>query len=170
LRPALISSQHTFYRWRRKYGGMDVSEAKKLKNLERENAELKRLVADLSLDSRALKELNSKKMVRLADRRRRAEYLQRATGLSERRSCRLAELARGAKRRASGCVEKIALIAEIHELSNRYPRVGYRKIFDRLKGAGWRVGRDRVRLLRRTEGLRMPRKSPRHGAPPGYLT
>lgn len=54
-------SEQTFYRWRRKYGGMDVSEAKKLRELERENAELKRMVADQALDIRMLKELNSKK-------------------------------------------------------------------------------------------------------------
>ena len=54
-------TEQTFYRWRRKYGGMEVSEAKKLKDLERENSELKKMVADLSLDNRMLKDLNSKK-------------------------------------------------------------------------------------------------------------
>ena len=54
-------TEQTFYRWRRKYGGMEVSEAKKLRELERENAELKKMVADLSLDNRMLKDLNSKK-------------------------------------------------------------------------------------------------------------
>ncbi len=54
-------TEQTFYRWRRKFGGMDVSEAKKLRELERENSELKKMVADLSLDVRMLKELNSKK-------------------------------------------------------------------------------------------------------------
>ena len=54
-------TEQTFYRWRRKYGGMEVSEAKKLRELERENSELKKMVADLSLDNRMLKEINSKK-------------------------------------------------------------------------------------------------------------
>ena len=54
-------TEQTFYRWRNKYGGMDVSEAKKLRELEREKGELKMMVADLSLDVRMLKELNSKK-------------------------------------------------------------------------------------------------------------
>ena len=54
-------TETTFYRWRSKFGGMDVSEAKRLKELERENAELKKMVAELSLDNRMLKELNSKK-------------------------------------------------------------------------------------------------------------
>ena len=54
-------SEQTFYRWRQKYGGMEVSEAKKLRELERENSELKRMVAEQALDIRMLKDLNSKK-------------------------------------------------------------------------------------------------------------
>lgn len=51
----------TFYKWRTKFGGMDVSDAKKLKSLEMENSRLKRMVADLSLDIQILKDVNSKK-------------------------------------------------------------------------------------------------------------
>jgi len=54
-------SQGTFYKWKAKYGGMEVSDAKKLRALEAENARLKRLVADLSLDNAILKDVNSKK-------------------------------------------------------------------------------------------------------------
>lgn len=50
----------TIYRWRSQYGGMEVNELKKMKSLEDENARLKRLVADLSLDNQILKDLNSK--------------------------------------------------------------------------------------------------------------
>ena len=54
-------SEQSFYRWKAKYGGMEVSEAKRLKELERENSELKRIVADQALDIRMLKDVNSKK-------------------------------------------------------------------------------------------------------------
>ena len=54
-------SQHTFYYWRRKYGGLEVNEAKRLRELETENTKLKKLVANLSLDNLALKEVLSKK-------------------------------------------------------------------------------------------------------------
>ena len=53
-------SEQSFYRWKAKYGGMDVSEAKRLKELERENAELKKMVAEQALDIRMLKDVNSK--------------------------------------------------------------------------------------------------------------
>ena len=46
----------TYYRWRKEYGGLRIEQAKKLKNLEKENARLKKLVADLSLDNAILKE------------------------------------------------------------------------------------------------------------------
>jgi len=54
-------SEQTYYRWRREYGGMDVTQARKLKEVEKENARLKRLVADLSLDNAILKEVLGKK-------------------------------------------------------------------------------------------------------------
>ncbi len=53
-------TEQTFYRWRNKFGGMDVSEAKKLRELERENTELKKRIAERSLDVRMPKDLNSK--------------------------------------------------------------------------------------------------------------
>ena len=49
-------SPQTYYRWRREYGGMEVDQAKKLKDLERENARLKKLVAEQALDIEILKE------------------------------------------------------------------------------------------------------------------
>ncbi len=54
-------SEATFYNWKAKFGGMDVSDAKKLKLLESENAKLKRLLADAELDKLMLKDLLSKK-------------------------------------------------------------------------------------------------------------
>ena len=53
-------SEQSYYRWRRQYGGMGTAEARRLKELEKENARLKKLVADLSLDNALLKDLNSK--------------------------------------------------------------------------------------------------------------
>jgi len=50
-------TEQTYYRWRREYGGMRVEQARRLKELEKENSRLKRLVADLSLDISILKEV-----------------------------------------------------------------------------------------------------------------
>jgi putative transposase len=54
-------SPATFYKWKAKFGGMEVSDARKLKALEAENAKLKRIVADLTLDITILKDVTSKK-------------------------------------------------------------------------------------------------------------
>lgn len=53
-------SETTFYKWKDKFGGMTVNEARRLRSLEQENSRLKQIVADLTLDNRALKEINSK--------------------------------------------------------------------------------------------------------------
>jgi putative transposase len=51
-------SDHTYYRWRKEYGGLRIDQAKRLKELEGENSRLKKLVADLSLDNQILKEVS----------------------------------------------------------------------------------------------------------------
>lgn len=53
-------SEQTFYRWKAKYAGMQVTDVKRLKELEQENDQLKKIVAELTLDNRMLKEVISK--------------------------------------------------------------------------------------------------------------
>jgi putative transposase len=65
VKTAELCRQHgiteaTYYRWKARFGGMDVSDAKKLKQLEEENRKLKHVVADLTLDNLALKDVLSK--------------------------------------------------------------------------------------------------------------
>jgi putative transposase len=54
-------SEQTFYKWKSKYGGMEISEARRLKALEEENRRLKNIVADQALNIQVLKDVNSKK-------------------------------------------------------------------------------------------------------------
>ncbi len=58
---ASTASSATFYKWKAKYGGLDVSDAKRLKALEDENAKLKKLLAEAMLDNAMLKDIASKK-------------------------------------------------------------------------------------------------------------
>ena len=55
----IMVTEQTYYRWRNEFGGMKVSQAKRLKELERENAQLKRAIADITLDKQILKEAAS---------------------------------------------------------------------------------------------------------------
>ncbi len=57
-RQAGISAQ-SYYRWRKEYGGLDLDQVRRLKDLEKENARLRRLVADLSLEKQVLKDISS---------------------------------------------------------------------------------------------------------------
>ncbi len=54
-------SEQSFYRWKAKFGGLEISEAKRLRELERENGELKKIVEEQTVDLRMLKEVNSRK-------------------------------------------------------------------------------------------------------------
>ncbi len=54
-------SEQTYHRWKAKYGGLEINEMRRLKQLEQENLRLKQIVADLTLDNRALKDVVSKK-------------------------------------------------------------------------------------------------------------
>ena len=97
-------------------------------------------------------------MVSLASLRGVSEYLQSTYRISERHSCRIISLNRSTKRNTPRTERDQELRAEIHRLSNRYPRFGYRKIYDKLKESDWQVGRERVRLIRKQEGLQVVRK------------
>jgi transposase InsO family protein len=97
-------------------------------------------------------------MVSLAAKRHAASYLQGKYPVSERRACRVLDLPRSTKRRTPGSLEETTLVKRIHELSAEYPRFGYRKIFEKLIREGVRVGRERIRLIRKREGLQVPQK------------
>jgi len=78
-------SEATLYNWKAKYGGLEVSEAKRLRALEDENAKLKRLLADAMLDNAGLKDL-LKKMVTPAAKREAVAHLRAVFGMGERRA------------------------------------------------------------------------------------
>jgi transposase-like protein len=87
-------SDATFYTWKKKYAEMGVSELRKLKQLEDENARLRRIVADLTLDKQILQEVVRKKALKAVKRRELAAWMQERFKVSVRRSCELALLQR----------------------------------------------------------------------------
>ena len=86
--------EQTYHRWRNQFGGMKAGDAKRLKTLERENRELKQIVADKELENRALQEIRPGKLVGPSKRRRAADMLQSRLGLSQRRACLIVGQAR----------------------------------------------------------------------------
>ena len=87
--PEVGGGEATFHRWREQYGGMKASEAKRLKELEQENARLKKLVADLALDNAHAQGDRPGKLLSPARRRRAVEHLQEQCEASQRRACRV---------------------------------------------------------------------------------
>ena len=92
-------SEQTCYRWRREYGGMKTSQAKRLKELEKENQRLKRAVADLTVDNMILKEASKGKLLSPERRRRCVVRVRQRLGVSERRACEVLGQARSTQRR-----------------------------------------------------------------------
>lgn len=81
-------SDATFYKWRSKFGGLAVAEARRIRSLEEENQRLKRLVAELALDNQVLKEVLAKKLVEPAERRLAVRRVVETHDYSERRACK----------------------------------------------------------------------------------
>ena len=81
-------SEQTYFRWRNQFGGLKAQDAKRLKELERENASLKRLLAEAELEKAALKEI-AKGILNPARRRAAVHHLIEVLGVSERFACRV---------------------------------------------------------------------------------
>lgn len=97
-------------------------------------------------------------MVALAEKQQVASYLQISYAVSERRACEVLSIHRNTKRAYEHRSYYHALDEEIICLSVAEPRWGYRKVFDRMKLDGSRVGRERVRVTRAREGLQVRKK------------
>ncbi|WP_132081885.1 IS3 family transposase [Sinorhizobium americanum] len=157
-------SEATFYNWKAKYGGMEASEAKRLKALEEENAKLKKLLAEQMLDAAALRELLGKKMVGPAAKREAVAHLKAVMGLSERRACQIISADRKTVRYRSCRPPEIELRARLRELATERRRFGYRRLFVLLKRDGEPSGVNRIYRLYREEGLSVRKRKARRRA------
>ncbi|MEO1333140.1 MAG: IS3 family transposase [Myxococcota bacterium] len=151
-------SKASFYAWRQKYGGMEVSEAKRLRALEDENRRLKQMVAEQALDIQMLKAVNAKKLVSPAMKREAVSWLQADFRVSQRRACRVLELAltsyRYKHRRGNGGVVRERMLA----LAEERPRFGYRRLHVMLRREGFGINHKRVYRLYRQERLSVRRR------------
>ncbi|HJO48449.1 MAG TPA: IS3 family transposase [Candidatus Scalindua sp.] len=157
-------TEQTYYRWRKRYGGMKVEQAKRFKELEAENARLKKLVADLSLNKEILKEAASKKLLSPAKRRRVIMHVQKAfpRNVSQRRACKVLGQPRSTQRYCGGnSGDEERLVQRIIELARDYGRYGYRRIMALLREEGWQINHKRMLRLWRREGLKVPAKQPK---------
>ncbi|HDL8283159.1 TPA: IS3-like element ISYen3 family transposase, partial [Yersinia enterocolitica] len=140
-------SDATFYTWRKKYGGMEVPEVKRLKSLEEENARLKKLLAEAMLDKEALQVALGRKLLTTDQKREAVMLMCDATGLSQRRACRLTGLSLSTCRyEAQRPAADAHLSGRIIELALERRRFGYRRIWQLLRRKG--LATERLPLLR----------------------
>ncbi|WP_186402184.1 IS3 family transposase [Sphingopyxis sp. P1IMeth2] len=157
-------SEQTYYRWRKEYGGLKTDQARRMKDLEKENARLRRAISDLTLDKLILQEAAPGKLLSPARRRRCIDHIRTMMPVSERRLCRVLGQHRSTQRKAPrGADDEAALTDDIIALARQYGRYGYRRVTALLRDAGWHVNRKRVERIWRREGLKVPQRQPKRG-------
>src|SRR3546814_5185460 len=157
-------SEATIYNWKAKYGGLEVSEAKRLRSLEDENAKLKRLLAGAMLANAALKDLLGKKN---GDARRATGSGRTSPGsswMSERRACRVIDADRKSMRYRSKRGYHDELRVKLRELANQRRRFGNRRLHILLRRDGVTINRQKTKRLYREEGLAVRRRRNRRRA------
>ena len=168
-RPPTLARRHgvseaTIYNRKSKYGGLEVSDARRLKELESENAKLKRLLADAMLDKAALKDLLGKKVLTPAAQREAVAHLQACHGMSERRACRVIDADRKSVRYRSTRDDDADLREKLRELANQRRRFGYRRLHILLRREGIMINRKKTQRLYKEEGLAVRRRRSRRRA------
>lgn len=167
-------SEGSFHRWKRQFGQMDIQEARRLKELERENGELKKMLAESLLKNRVLEavcEKNSKSGASQADGQEGGgrRWVFRAGGLSHPAVVPFDLLVS----RTPPTAAQERLRKRRRELSEPHPRDGDRRIAALPRPEGWRAGKRPIQRFRRQEGLRVPptkRKVIRRGLSTGWPT
>ncbi|MBK7506802.1 MAG: IS3 family transposase [Comamonadaceae bacterium] len=152
-------SDATFYKWRARFGGMQVSQAQRLRELESENAKLKRLLAAAHLDMHALKSVLGVKPLAPQARREAVGRMVSEHHLSERRACRLVGLSRDSYRHPPETNPMTQdLTGKIVEIAQARRRFGYRRIHDMLRPEFPGVNHKRVYRLYRQANLAVRRR------------
>ena len=155
-------SEQTYYRWRNQFGGLKADDAKRLKDLEKENSTLKRLLADAELEKAALKEIARGTLLSPERRRAAVHHLMEAMGVSERFACRVTGQNRTTQRHqpvaSTPADPDAALRTWLHAYAKKHPRWGFRRAYHDARGEGWAVNHKKLQRIWREEGLRVPQR------------
>ncbi|HIB8305623.1 IS3 family transposase [Serratia marcescens] len=161
-------SEASYYNWKAKFGGMEAFDIKKMKDLEDENRRLKQMFADLSLECRALKDVIGKKALKPAIKRELVGYLTSQFTMSTRQACRMLSLSRTVYFYQPDTRRDEPVIHALTELAERYPRYGFKKLFQLLHRQGNTWNHKRVHRIycllklnfRRRGKQRLPVRNP----------
>ena len=133
LIPQVGISEQTFYRWKKEYAGREPDQAREFEQLADENARLKKLVAELSLNKAVLQDVLAKKIPRPAFMKDVVVYVTACHSYSERRACALTRQAHSTQRKPSVRDPRTAMRLRMHEIARTRIRYGYRRVHIMLK-------------------------------------
>ncbi len=120
-------SEQTYYRWRKEYGGLKTDQARRMKDLEKENARLRRAISDLTLDKLILQGERQGKLLSPARRRRCIDQVREVLGRVRAARVRVLGQHRSTQRKVPcGADDEQALTDDIVALAKQYGRYGYR--------------------------------------------
>ncbi|WP_156894287.1 IS3 family transposase [Rhodobacter xanthinilyticus] len=156
-------SPATFYKLKAKYGGMDLSDAKRLKQLEDENAKLKRLLADAMLDNVVLKDPLGKALTTPVQRRDAVLRAMRDHPISQRRACVLIGVDPKTVRRDRP-PDNPEIREAMHKIAEKRRRFGYRRVGILLERKGMIMNEKKLYRIYREEGLSVRRRRGRKRA------
>ncbi|MGA7745580.1 MAG: IS3 family transposase [Candidatus Aquilonibacter sp.] len=160
-------SEATFYVWKKRFGTLGTPEIRELRQLREENARLKQVVADLTLDRHVLQDVLKKKLVSRVRRKTVLPEIRKTWRLSERRACAILTVNRRAVRyRSLRSNDDAALRMRIKDIAAARIRYGQRRIYVLLRREGWHVNIKRVARIYRAEGLAIRTKTPRRRRAP----
>ncbi|MBF2714374.1 IS3 family transposase [Agrobacterium vitis] len=154
-------SDATFYNWRKKYAGLMPSEMKRLRQLEEENAKLKRIVADLSLDKAMLQDVLSKKPLRPDGKRHLVDRIKTDWKVSIRRACSVLKIDRSLYVYKSKRGDQAELKLKIKDICQTRVRYGYRRVHVLIRRDGWVVNPKRIYRLYKEMDLQLRNKVPK---------
>ena len=150
-------SKATFFNWKKKFGGMGVSELRRLRQLEEENAQLKKLVADLSLDRQILKDV-IKKVLRPKVKKKLIIFIMAAYQVAIRRACAVLPMHRSVFYYKQHKREEALLLMRMKEIAFARIRYGFRRIEIMLCREGFRDNHKRMRRVYCEQGLNLRQK------------
>nr|WP_245489252.1 MULTISPECIES: IS3 family transposase [Rhizobium] len=157
-------SEATFYKYKSKFGGMEVSDARKLKALEDENARLKKLLAETMLDNAILKDVASKKLVTPEVKRGAVAHVCKQHGVSQRRACEVLSIDRSSVRYCSVRPDDADIREAMKAVASERRRFGYRRIHVMLDRQGIVMNLKKLRRLYREEKLTVRKRGGRKRA------
>nr|WP_235615057.1 IS3 family transposase [Candidatus Thiodiazotropha endoloripes] len=151
-------SDATYYNWKSKYGGMEASDIKRLKELEEENRKLKQMFAELSLENHALKDVIGKKALKPAEKQHLVDYLRSEHEMSQRTACKAMNLSLSSYVYEPDTDRDRPVIDALQQLAEKEPTYGFGLMFDTLRREGKPWNHKRVYRIYKLLKLNMRRK------------